>query len=123
MRGMQLKSLMKRAGTILPVIVLLGVAALWVVNCSGPRPSASDPKVTPPSGPNQPYHVTARLENDGPGHGQVEVIFRLRDAHSGHVYQQSDKVTLRSGETAIVGVDISAPPGDYHPEVTVNYPP
>ena len=120
MRG---KRLLKRASSILPVVVLLGVAALWVVNCSGPHPSASDPKVTAPSAPHQPYHVTARVENDGPGHGQVEIIFRLRDTQSGRVYQQSEKVMLRSGETVVVGVDINAPPGDYRPEVTINYPP
>ena len=120
MRG---KLLMKRAGTILPVVALLAVAALWVVNCSGPRPSASDPKVTAPSAPNQPYRVTARVENDGPGHGEVQVIFRLRDTHTGRVYQQTEMVTLQSGEAVVVGVDISAPPGDYTPEVTVNYPP
>ncbi len=120
MRGMLLR---KRAGTTLPIIALLAVAALWVVNCSGPRPSASDPKVTAPSAPNQPYRVTARVENDGPGHGEVQVIFRLRDTHTGRVCQQTEMVTLQSGEAIVVGVDNNAPPGDYSPEVTVNYPP
>ena len=120
---MRARSVLKRARFTLPVVALLCIAALWVVNCSGPRPVASDPHVTAPSAPNQPYHVTARVANDGPGHGQVEVVFRLRDIHNGRMYQQSEKVTLRSGESVVVGVDISAPPGDYHPEVTVNYPP
>lgn len=114
---------MKRISYFLPLVLLLALAALWVTNCSGPRPSVSDPKVEAPGAPGKPYHVTARVENDSPGHGQVRVLFRLRDIHTGRTYQQSDQVTLRSGETLIVGVDISAPPGDYRPEVTVSYPP
>ncbi|MGE5334067.1 MAG: hypothetical protein ACM3N4_05150 [Nitrososphaerota archaeon] len=120
---MRSKQVVKWARLILPVLMLLGVSALWVTNCSGPRPMVSDARVEAPSTPDKPYHVSARVENDSPGHGQVRVVFRLHDTTTGHVYQQSEQITLRSGEAVIVGVDINAPPGHYTPEITANYPP
>ncbi|HEU5348250.1 MAG TPA: hypothetical protein VFU63_06525 [Ktedonobacterales bacterium] len=120
---MQGKQLVKRARFLLPVLILLGISALWVTNCSGPRPVVSNLRIEAPSAADKPYRVTARVWNDGPGHGQVEVIFRLRDTSSGHIYQQSEQVTLRSGEAVIVSVDISAPPGNYKPDVIASYPP
>lgn len=115
--------LMRRASYLFPVLLLVVATALWITNCSGPRPVASDPRVEAPTTPGKPYHVTARVHNDGPGHGQVRVVFQLREIHTGRVYQQTEEVTLQSDETVVVGVDISAPPGDYRPEVSVNYPP
>ncbi|HEU5440545.1 MAG TPA: hypothetical protein VFU88_14770 [Ktedonobacterales bacterium] len=120
---MQGRLMAKRVSFFLPFLLLLGMAALWVTNCSGPRPVVSDPQVEAPTAPDKPYYVTVRVQNDSPGHGQVQLVFRLRDIHSGHVYQQSEQVTLRSGETAVVGVDISAPSGEYQPNVTASYPP
>ncbi|HEX5441328.1 MAG TPA: hypothetical protein VFW76_10615 [Ktedonobacterales bacterium] len=120
---MRMQWVLKRARYLLPFVLLLGATVLWVANCSGPRPVADHLTVQAPSAPDKPYRVTARVQNDGTGHGQVRVVFRLRDLHSGRVYQQSEMITLQGGETIIVGVDITAPPGAYSPEVTVNYPP
>ncbi|HEV8192635.1 MAG TPA: hypothetical protein VGP82_14310, partial [Ktedonobacterales bacterium] len=56
---------------ILPFLLLLALPVLWVVNCSGPRPTASQVRVQAPSQQGDPYHVTALVGNEGPGHGQV----------------------------------------------------
>lgn len=110
-------------GTVLAVVVLLGVAALWAVNCSGPRASASDLSVQPPTSANTAYQMSAAIHNAGPGHGQVQVTFRLRDKRGGQTYEQMQTVALDAGETSVVSAQITAPPGDYTPEVDVAYPP
>ena len=102
---------------------LLALSALWVVNCSGPRPVASDPHVEAPHRVGDPYHVSALVRNEGPGHGEARVTFRLRDTRTGRVYQQATTVTLEPGESIVVGVDITAPLGRYAPLVEVEYPP
>ncbi|HEU0026903.1 MAG TPA: hypothetical protein VFQ25_07280 [Ktedonobacterales bacterium] len=102
---------------------LLALTALWVVNCSGPRPVASDPRVEAPLRAGDPYHVTALVSNEGPGHGEARVTFRLRDTQTGRVYQQIASVTLDPDETIVVGVDIAAPPSQYEPIVEAEYPP
>ena len=87
MRQSNQSHLMRRASYLFPVLLLVVATALWITNCSGPRPVASDPRVEAPTTPGKPYHVTARVHNDGPGHGQVRVVFQLRDIHTGRVYQ------------------------------------
>jgi hypothetical protein len=113
---------MKVRGLLL-FAALLALSALWVVNCSGPRPVASDPRVEAPRRAGDPYHVSALVRNEGPGHGQVQVTFRLRDTRTERVYQQIASVTMDPGESIVVGVDITAPPGQYEPLVEAEYPP
>lgn len=110
-------------GTILTVVVLLVAATLWVVNCSGPRPTTSGLSVQPPPSANQPYQLSATVRNAGPGHGEVQVTFRLVDKRSGQTFEQMQTVALDAGESSVVSVQITAPPGDYTPQVEVSYPP
>jgi hypothetical protein len=109
------------------VISLLGVAiviGLWVTRCSGPQPQVvGAPLLRPPAQAGQPYQVEAVVANPGPGQGQVEVIFRLRDRVTGLAYQTQEPADLESGEQLRITTDISAPDGNYEPEVEVRYPP
>jgi hypothetical protein len=109
------------------VVALLGLAAallaLWVANCSGPRPAVSDVRLVPPAGEGAPYRVEALVRNTGRGHGEVVVEVRLRDASSGVVIQKEEQVALDAGETARVISEIPAPRGSYTPEVNAVYPP
>ncbi len=109
------------------VVALLGggvaLMALWVANCSGPRPAVSDVRLVPPAGEGAPYRVEALVRNTGRGHGEVVVAVRLRDTVSGAVVQKEEQVTLDAGETARVISEIPAPRGSYTPEVSAVYPP
>ena len=109
------------------VFALVGMAAalvaLWVANCSGPRPAVSDVRLVSPAGEGAPYRVEALVRNTGRGHGEVVVEVRLRDTASGAVMQKEEQVTLDAGETARVISDVPAPPGSYTPEVQAVYPP
>ncbi|HEU5367353.1 MAG TPA: hypothetical protein VFU69_02770 [Ktedonobacterales bacterium] len=117
------KSVVKRLLRFSPLVLVLVLPYLWVSNCSGPRPSVSGLQVQPPQTPDGPYTLSALVTNNGPGHGQVDVTFRLRDQRSGHTFEQDETVTLEAGEQAEVSVEINAPPGNYMPEVEVEYPP
>lgn len=109
--------------TIGPLALLLVLAGLWVANCSGPRPSVADVQVTAPRAEGEPYLVGALIRNEGRGHGEVKVSFRLRDRASGQTVEQGAKVDLEDGETTRLVVEIQAPPGDYAPMVEAIYPP
>ncbi|SRR6266508_5567303 len=114
--------------TTLPVLVGLVVAiaivGLWVSQCSGPRPElVGAPVVQPPDQPGEAYHVQAVVRNAGPGHGEVQVVARLRDRATGRSYQHDETAQLEPGEQAGIVVEIFAPPGDYEPQVEVVYPP
>lgn len=114
---------MKWPRRLLALVLIVLVPYLWIVNCTGPRPTASDLRVQAPAGAGAPYHVTVLVTNTGPGHGEVQVTFILQDNATDHIYQNTDTVTLESGQAAVVGVDINAPPGSYTPSVQIGYPP
>jgi hypothetical protein len=106
-------------------VVVFGIAiALWVTQCSGPRPMlVGEPTVRAPDQPAEPYHVEAHIANEGPGHGEVRVMFRLENRATGQAYQKDEMLELDRGEDARVVVEINAPPADYEPRVEVEYPP
>jgi hypothetical protein len=109
---------------VVPIATFAVLAVLWVTQCSGPRPTViGAPQVQAPARPGDPLRVQATVRNDGPGHGEVRVTFRLRDPASGEAYQDDETVQLDRGETARVVGEIRAPPGSYEPEVQVEYPP
>lgn len=110
-------------GTLIAVVAFLVLATLWVVNCSGPRASASDLSAQAPTSANPAYQLSAAIHNTGPGHGEVQVTFRLRDRGSGRTFEQMQSVSLDAGETSVVSVQITAPSGNYTPEVEISYPP
>src|SRR5262245_6268235 len=104
------------AGTIIAFV-------LWILNCSGPKPELADVRVKPPAGEGQPYQVEATVQNAGLGHGQINVVARLRDKSSGQTYQEGKLVQLEEHEVTRVTAEIQAPPGSYEPEVELEYPP
>jgi hypothetical protein len=113
-----------RLPLLVGVLVAVALAAMWVSQCSGPRPElVGSPAVRPPAQPGQAYRVEATVRNAGPGHGQVQVVVRLRDRATGRSYQRNDTAQLESGEQTSVVVEIFAPPGDYEPNIEVSYPP
>lgn len=105
------------------LVVVCALPFLWIVNCSGPRPEAHNLRVQPPQSQGDAYHLSATIENTGPGHGMVQVTFRLRDQATGKTYQSQDTVTLQGGEITVATADIDAPLGHYSPEVEATYPP
>ena len=107
------------------IVLAYGIAAaLWVSQCSGPKPVVvGTPDVEAPEQPGYLYRVTAIVRNDGVGHGEAKATFRLLEKSSGQAYQQETSVQLDRGETARVVVEIPAPPGSYEPDVEVEYPP
>ena len=114
---------MKRS--VVVFVVGMGVVVgLWVSRCSGPLASVvGAPMVTPPAQAGQPYRVEASIVNSGPGHGQVEVTFRLRDVVTGAEYEDVEQTELEAGEQTHVVAAMFAPDGMYQPEVEVRYPP
>jgi hypothetical protein len=107
------------AGLLLFVVAVV----LWVRECSGPQPVAGAPIVRPPEQPGQPYTVQAQVRNQGPGHGEVNVIFRLRERDSGRTYEEDRQAELDRGEEVTVVAQVPAQPGTYDAEVEVEYPP
>lgn len=103
-------------------IVLLLVLCAAVTACRGPRPTVDRQQTVAPARPGEPYTVIARLRNDGPGEGQVDVEVRLV-ADDGTTYRQSRKVDLEAHERTVVTVRIAAPAGHYVTQVNVRYPP
>jgi hypothetical protein len=109
---------------LLPVLGFAIVAGLWVSQCSGPKPTVVDgAHIEAPEQPGDPYKLNATIRNDGPGHGEVRVTFRLIDAASDAAFQKGEHVQLERNETARVVVEISAPPATYRSEVVADYPP
>jgi hypothetical protein len=98
--------------------------ALWISQCSGPHAElAGAPAVRPPQQPGGAYQVEVSVRNVGPGHGEIQAIFRLRERATGRIYQVSESAQLERGEVVSLVVEIFAPPGDYEPQVELNYPP
>lgn len=114
---------MHRLQVVAGVVAFVVVCFLWIVNCSGPRPSWSQLQVQPPSGASQSYQVTLDVTNSGPGHGEVDVVVRLKSKATGKTYEQDQTVTLESGETSVVTLQVNAPPGQYTTQVDLEYPP
>lgn len=108
---------------LVAVIATLIAIALYVSNCSGPQTTATDLRVLPPHITGGPYRVEAYVHNGGPGHGEVDVIFRLVSKKTGDTVEADDKVSLDAGETSLAWADIEAPPGQYTPQVSIDYPP
>jgi hypothetical protein len=106
-------------------LVMAGViVGLWVSQCSGPRPElVGAPVLRAPTQPGAGYHVEAVVRNAGPGHGEVQIVARLRDRATGRTYQRDETGQLEAGEQAGIVVEIFAPPADYEPQVEVTYPP
>ncbi len=105
--------------------LILAVAgmALWVVNCSGPRPEVVGKRLIEPPGLNESYRAEADIRNSGWGHGQVRVQFLIRDTSEGRSYSAEQKVELESDEEILATAEIPAPPGTYELQVKVSYPP
>jgi hypothetical protein len=115
---------MKFVGIALLSLVGLAIAlGLWALNCSGPRAVVEDVRLIEPAGPEAPYRVEALIRNSGPGHGQVQVIFRLRDPEADRSVEDDRTATLESNESVLVTADLRAPVARYEPEVEVEYPP
>jgi hypothetical protein len=110
--------------TAASIVAFVVAAVLWVSQCSGPKPSVvGQPRVMAPEQPGDPYRVEGTIRNDGPGHGEVRVTFRLVDKSSGEAYQKDDELQLEGRQTARAVVDMPAPPGDYAAEIEAQYPP
>ncbi len=99
------------------------VVALWVANCSGPEAEVTSVQLLEPATESAPYRVQVAVQNQGPGHGEVNVIARLRDHATGYTFQESRTAALEAKETTLVVVEVYAPRGSYSPEVEVEYPP
>ena len=97
--------------------------ALWVWNCTGPKPVITATSLRPLTSPGAPYRVEVEIENRWRGDGEVAALVRLRDRVTGRVVQAEHKVRLDGHERALVVAELAAPPGDYIPEVMVTYPP
>ena len=106
------------------ILGFVAASALWVSQCSGPKPVfIGAPRVDSPQQPGDPYRVEATIRNEGLGHGEARVTFRLVDQASHEAYLKDEPIQLERGETAHVIVEILAPPADYQPRVDVEYPP
>jgi len=104
---------------------LLGLAVVvvaWVAQCSGPLPIVEAQEMEEPEQPGDPYRVVAVVRNAGPGHGEIRVTFRLRDAGSGAAYAEERTIELERGDTIRVVAELHAPPRAYQAEVDAAYP-
>lgn len=109
---------------VLPILAFAVAAVLWVGQCSGPQPTVvGAPRVEEPEQPGDRYKVEATVQNGGFGQGEVRVVVRLVEKDSGEAYRKDEPLQLERGETARVVVELPAPPGEYEPEVEVEYPP
>ena len=106
-------------------VIVVGVAltVLWVANCSGPEPKVAGVRLQEPTEEGGPYRIDALIQNEGPGHGQVEVMFRLVNRATGQTVEEDKETALEPRERTLVTVEIKAPKGDYEPRVEVEYPP
>src|SRR4051812_29241152 len=99
-------------------------AVLWISQCSGPKPVViGESSVEAPGQPGDPYKLRATIKNEGPGHGQVRVTFRLIDEGSDAAIQKDEQVQLEPNETARVIAEVPAPPANSRSELEAEYPP
>lgn len=108
---------------LLAVLLATAATALWVANCSGPEPKVTEVRLQAPAQEGEPYRVEAVVRNEGRGHGQVAVVFRLLDRATGQTVEEDKQATLDPGERTLVTAELRAPPADYEPRVEVEYPP
>jgi hypothetical protein len=99
------------------------LAVLRVLQCSGPRPTVSQVSLRPPAQPGLPYEVEAEIHNQWRGHGEVKLTARLRERATDRQYEADHTASLEPNETLRVVIPVSAQPGDYEPQVEVEYPP
>lgn len=114
--AMAVRSLLLR--TSLSLSLLLWLAML---GCNGPRPTVTEVKLVPAASSDL-QRVEATVANGG-GEGQARLKIRLRDTRTGHIVESDKKVDLQAHDRLRVIVDIPAPPADYVPDVTAEYPP
>jgi hypothetical protein len=113
---------MRAVPLVLGVVVLAALMALWVANCSGPRPVVQSHEIEEPERPGDPYRVLAVVRNDGLGNGEARVTFRLREPASSEAYAEEKTVELERGATIRVVAEIHAPPRTYEAEVHTQFP-
>lgn len=113
---------MKRRELLVAACAVVGAWALFLGECSGPRPAIAGVALRAPARAGDPWSVEAAVKNRSWGEGDVSVTLRLRDA-SGKVYQDEEKVHLGARRTIHVAGRIAAPPGDYRPDARAEYPP
>jgi hypothetical protein len=87
-------------GLAASVGVGLVLVALWLWNCTGPRPEVTSVRRLPPVVAGLPYRVEAEIDNHWGGLGDVAVVVRLRDRASGRTVQADDKLQLDRYERA-----------------------
>jgi hypothetical protein len=102
---------------------LLGSVALVLSACLGPKPSVARVDLHPPEKGSTFYTLVAEVRNVAGGEGEISVEAKLTDRPTGKTYRAERKLHLASHETTMVTLTIEAPPSDYAPEVTAEYPP
>lgn len=90
---------------------LLGLVALGLAGCLGPKPSVVDVQQQPPTAPGDPYRVQVLIANTGPGDGQVEVSVRLVDKRTQQtISYDAQQVQLDKDERQSVNFEEPLPP-------------
>jgi hypothetical protein len=80
-----------------------------------------DVQLETPSAPGGRYRVRAELSHPNAS-GQASVTFRLRNNVGGESPELKGTVQLTPGVALVTVGEIAAPPGDYTPEVEVQFP-
>lgn len=107
---------------LLTLFTITALAALWVINCSGPAPAVVEVRLQEPEQPGAAYVVEAVIENKGRGEGEVKVLFRLRDKETGRMFEKDETVLLRGDERISAAVEIHAPLAEYEAQADAQYP-
>jgi hypothetical protein len=101
--------------------LIVPLLAALLCGCGGPRVTVTGVALHAGARAGV-YEVEARLANAG-GRGDVKVTVRLRDRSSGEVVSQTRVVAFERADRQLLAVPVAAPPADYTPEVTIDYPP
>ena len=113
----------------------LGVIVVLLIACTpsitpGAPPAAGqakaaivvqDVQLEAPSAPGDRYRIRAELHHGSTG-GQASITFRLRNNAGGQSPELKGAVQLTPGVVLVTVGEIAAPPGDYTPEVEVEFP-
>lgn len=105
-------------GWIASLALLAALAGGYLRACTGPRPEVVSAWIEPLAGG---IRAVASVRNPG-GEGQVEVTFRITDAHGGRVFAREESSPVRRGESTEISTWIAAPPGEYRVEAEAEYP-
>lgn len=90
---------------------LLGLVAVGLAGCLGPKPSVVEVQKQPPASPGDPYRVQVLIANTGPGDGQVEVAVRLVDRRTQQtISYDAQDVQLDKDERQSVNFEETLPP-------------